>query len=210
MKTKIMLSIACAVVLSSCGGKVDEAKQAMDNLESIAKSGDQMQATQDAATKRREERRAKGDTLAIPYAELQKLLPADLSGYTAKDPEGSNTDMPGYSMGQASRSYEKPDGSYVKITLTDWNASEAGWAGASAMFSMKIRVDNSNETSGTIQTDDPLVNGMEHYGKQDKQASVTYAIGARFLLMVEANNQTGTDMVKQVAQRLDLKKLASM
>lgn len=210
MRSIIASTFIAALIVSSCGGKLDEAKQAMDNMESIAKSGENMQAAQNAAEKRRTERRERGDTLAMPYAELQKLLPSDISGYSAKEPEGSNSDIPGFSMGQASRRYEKPDGSYVTVTLTDWNASEAGWTGATALFAMKFRTDNSSENTGTFQTDDPLVNGSDRYGKQDKNATVTYALGARFLLVVEANNQSDVNFVKSVAERLDLKKLAKM
>lgn len=210
MKLFLAFMIVAGLVLSSCGGKLDEAKQAMDNLETMAKSGDNVEAVQKAAEERRAERRKSGDTLAMPYAELQKLLPTDLSGYMAKEPEGSNTDIPGFSMAQATRRYEKPDGSYVTISLTDWNASEAGWTGATALFALKYRSDNSSENSGTFQTDDPLVNGSDRFGKQDKNANVTYALGARFLLVVEANNQSDVNFVKSVAERLDLKKLAKM
>lgn len=210
MRSVFVSTVIAGLVLSSCGGKLDEAKQAMDNLETIAKSGENMQTVQDAAEKRRTERKERGDTLAMPYAELQKLLPADIGGYSAKEAEGSNSDMEGFSMGQASRRYEKPDGSYVTVTLTDWNASEAGWAGATALFAMKFRVDNSTETSETFQTDDPLVNGSSRFGKQDKNATITYALGARFLLVIEANNQSDMNFVKSIAERLDLKKLGSM
>ncbi len=210
MRLLLAFIFVAGLVLSSCGGKLDEAKQAMDNLESMAKSGDKMQEVQNAAEKRRAERRERGDTLAMPYAELQKLLPADISGYMAKEPEGSNSDMIGFSMGQATRRYEKPDGSYVTVSLTDWNASEAGWTGATALYSMKYRSDNSSENAGTFQTDDPLVNGSDRFGKQDKNANVTYALGARFLLVVEANNQSDVNFVKNVAEKLDLKKLAKM
>jgi len=210
MKSVFAFTVITGLVLSSCGGKLDEAKQAMDNLGTIAKSGENMQNVQSAAEKRRTERKERGDTLAMPYAELQKLLPADIAGYSAKEPEGSNSDMAGFSMGQASRRYEKPDGSYVTVTLTDWNASETGWAGATALFAMKFRVDNSTETSETFQTDDPLVNGSSHFGKQDKNANITYALGARFLLVVEASQQSDMNFVKSIAERLDLKKLAKM
>jgi len=210
MRWILASTIIAGLVLSSCDGKFDEAKQAMDNLETMAKSGDNMQEVHKAAEKRRQERRERGDTLSMPYAELQKLLPTDISGYTAQEPEGSNSDMPGFSMGQASRRYEKPDGSYVTISLTDWNASEVGWTGATALFALQYRSDNSTENSGSFQTEDPLVNGSDRFGKQDKNANVTYALGARFLLVVDANNQSDVNFVKSVSERLDLKKLSKM
>lgn len=201
---------AAALMLAACGEKVDEAAEAMSNLKSIAESADDAQKTQDVLAKRQEERRAKGDTLALAPDEIKKFLPGDLDGYKAEEPETQSMDMQGMSWSVASKEYRKDDGSTVKVTITDYNATTEMWAGATMMFAIKWSVDNATESSKTIQTDDPYINGHERFGKQDKNATITYGLGGRFLLQIEGSNQSNTDFLKSIASRMDLKKMASM
>ncbi|HLP28363.1 MAG TPA: hypothetical protein VK147_06960 [Candidatus Didemnitutus sp.] len=211
MMLKQILGVgAISLMLVSCGEKVDEAAEAMSNMKSIAETADEAQKTQDVLTKRREERRAKGDTLALAPDEIKKFLPGDIDGYKAEEPETQSMDMQGMSWSVASKEYRKDDGSTVKVTITDYNATADMWAGATMMFAIKWSVDNATETSKTIQTDDPYVNGHERFGKQDKSAAITYGLGGRFLLQIEGTNQTNTEFLKSIASRMDLKKMAGM
>lgn len=209
MKRVLLLAVAGGLFVSACSDKMNEAAESLKNVQSIAESADEAQKTQTELEKRRDERRAKGDTIALPYAELQKYLPGEIAGYKAGELEGSNTEVPGYSVGSASREYTKEDGSFVRITLSDYNSSEMGWAAASTWMALKIKTDNSEEYMSTFQTDSPYINGMEKLGKKDKSATITYGLGGRFLLVVEANNQTDLATVKKVAESMDLKKLAA-
>lgn len=202
--------IAGSMMLISCGEKLDEATEAMKNLQTVAESADNVQASQDAFAKRREERKAKGDTLSISTDELKKFLPGDIDGYTASEPETESMEMEGLSWSVASKEWKKADGSTIKVTITDYNATEAMWGAATIMFAMKWSVDNASETSKTIQTDDTFINGHMRYGKQDKSSSVTFGLGGRFVLQVECSNQTSAEFARSVAERVDMKKLASM
>lgn len=209
-KTFLLLLIAVSVAVASCGQKVDETAEAMNNLKSLAASADEVQVSQDQLEQRRQERKSKGDTLALTGDQLKSLLPNSIDGYQGSDPETSSMEIPGMSFSQVSRSYSNAKGESVKITLTDYNASEMGWAAASALFALKWKVDNSTETSGTFQTANPLVNGHATFSKQSKSATVTYGLGGRFLLIIEAQNQSNSDWAKSTAQSLDLNKLAGM
>ncbi|MCX6140469.1 MAG: hypothetical protein NTX15_06525 [Candidatus Kapabacteria bacterium] len=211
MMLKVTIGIiAGSMMFVSCGGKLDEAAEAMKNIQSVAESADNVQASQDAFTKRREERKAKGDTLSISTDELKKFLPGDIDGYTASEPETQSMDMEGLSWSVASKEWKKVDGSTLKVTITDYNATEAMWGAATIMFAMKWSTDNATETSKTIQTDDQFINGHMRYGKQDKSATVTFGLGGRFVLQVDGSNQSSADFARSIAERVDMKKLASM
>lgn len=207
MKTLVALMIV-GVMLTGCGGKMEEAAQAMKNLETMAESAEDAQKNQDVVSKRREERRAKGDTVAMSTDELKAYLPGDISGYKAGEPETSSTEMEGFSFAQATRSYKRDDGATVKVDLTDYNSSEAGYAGMAMLFAMKWRVDNAQETSGTFQTGDPFINGHERYDKTSKNSTLVYGLGGRFILNIEAEKQD-IAFARSVAEKIDLKKLAS-
>lgn len=207
MRTFLALIIV-GVMLTGCGGKIDEAAQAMKSLETMAESAEEAQANQDVVSKRREERKAKGDTLTMPADELKAYLPGEIAGYTAADAETSSTQIEGFSFAQATRMYKRADGATVKVELTDWNSSDAGYAGMSLLFAMKWSVDNAQETSGTFQTGDPMINGHERYDKTTKNSTVVYGLGGRFVLNIEAEKQDIT-FARSVAEKVNLKKLAS-
>ncbi|MDZ4745332.1 MAG: hypothetical protein SGJ05_04945 [bacterium] len=207
MKT-LAAFLLVGAILTGCGGKLDEAAQGLKSMENLAESAKDAQATQDVVEKRREERRAKGDTVSLPVEELKAYLPADISGYTAEEPETSSTDMPGFSFSQASRVYRRADGATIKLQLTDYNNGTMGYASMGAIFGMKWRVDNKDETSGTFQTGDPMINGHERFEKSTKNTTLMYGLGGRFILNVEAEKQD-VAFARSVAEKVDLKKLAS-
>ncbi len=202
--------IVFALCLTSCGQKVDEAAEALKNMNSISESADEMQKTQNVYEKRRADRKAKGDTLALASAELKKFLPSEIDGYTAAEAESQSMDMEGMSWSIVSKEFTKDDGTRIKVTITDYNASESMWGAATMMFAIKWSVDNADESSMTIQTNNTMINGHERFGKKDKNATLTYGLGGRFLLQIEGSKQTSTDFVKAVASRIDMQKMAGM
>ncbi len=202
--------ILAALVAVSCGEKLDEVSQTIENAKTLAESANTMDAQQGAMEKRRSARRAAGDTLAMEPDKLKAFLPGAVDGYKASEPETQSFDMQGMSWSMASRTYTKDDNTSLKVTLTDYNASDAGWAGASAVFALKWSVDNANERQKTFQTGNDYIKGFERYGKQDHNASVTYSLGGRFLLQIEATGQSGTELVHSVATSMNLEKLASL
>jgi len=100
----------------------------------------------------------------------------------------------------ASKNYTKDDGTTLKVTLTDFNSSEVGWAGASALFALKMSSDNATESSKTFQTSDFI----------NTSATIMYGLGGRFLLQVEASNQSSVDFIRSVATGMNLNKLSSL
>jgi len=206
------LSLSVAVLVAGCG-KLDEAKQAGENMQELGKAAENMQEKTDANAARREERRKKGDTLAMPYQEMQKYLPESVAGYTAKDPTGSTMNMVGMSYSQAERTYSKTgtDGNedYVTVTLLDYNATADLYTGMTALWGANFSMEDQNGYSKSYDAGVKDVAGWEHYDKQGKNSELTLALGGRFILSIKATNQTNNDMSKLLAKSMKLSDLAS-
>lgn len=92
---KSLLFIAGILIVVSCG-KVRDAANAAEGLKNYA------EGMKESASKM-EERKAKGDTISMPYTDLQKLLPSNIAGYIKDgDPKGESMNMVGMSYSTAS------------------------------------------------------------------------------------------------------------
>lgn len=197
-----------AFVVSACGEKVSETAEALRNIQSVASSAEQAQKSTDALTKRMEERRAKGDTLTIPYAELQKML-GDVSGWTGDAPGGESVAIPGASMSTASRVYRNGS-KEMTVKLTDYNGNGFSYAALTGMFSLSLSTDNAEKSESTFRGANDFISGFQSYYKKEHRASVTWGLGGRFVLQIDASGVTSTDEVKAFAQHFNPEKLASM
>ncbi|MBI5323766.1 MAG: hypothetical protein HZB41_00520 [Ignavibacteriae bacterium] len=210
----LLLTIILAFILYSCGEKANEMKEAFKSMEKIAEAGKNIEQESKLAESRRQERVSRGDTIAMPYQELQKLLPASLSGYTAQEPEGTSFNMPPMSYSQAKREYtaQASDGSqsYVRIELLDYNQAHDMYIGLTALWQMGFASETKDKIERTFSTGYDNVAGFESFYKNDKRAQVSYGIAWRFFLTIEANNQSSSDFVKSVANSIDIKKLSGM
>ena len=212
MKRSLLVALGLIIGLgaASCGGEMKEAAEAMSAMKDIAASADEAKESMDVLEKRRKEREERGDTLAMPAEELMTYLPSSVDGYEPKEPEYESMETAGMSMTTVKQTFEGPDGKRVRVSLVDYNASMFGYMGAAAMFRLNIKQDNNRERSGTFQTDNELINGYEKFNKRDSSATVTYGIGGRFLLTINARKQAGTEFAKSVAESMKLDKLAEM
>jgi len=211
MKHIVVIGLfAASLMLVACGGELDEAAEAMKNVQSIAASADDATKTMDKMEARRQERVAKGDTLAMDPEALKAYLPGSISGYEAKEPTYETVTTPGMSMTVVEQDYTRSDGSSVNISITDYNASAMGYMGAAAMFAVQMKVEDDRSMSATFNTDNEFVNGYEEFDKVNKDATVTYGVGGRFLVSIRASKQESTSFVKSVGSSMKLDKLAAM
>ncbi|MGP8215265.1 MAG: hypothetical protein ACLQQ4_06860 [Bacteroidia bacterium] len=155
------------------------------------------------------ERRAKGDTLAMPYTDLQKYLPTSVDGYTVGTPDGASINMGKMSYSSANIQFKKDNGDWVKVTILDYNQAYNMYASATAVWGMGISVDSPEEKSNSIKLEN-TAGGFESYKKKTKNASIVLGVGSRFYLSVEANNQPDAGMVESVAKSIDLSKLSTL
>lgn len=200
-------------ILLSCGlGKNKTTIKTKDGEVSISdlkNAGEQIQEAVDEAQKKREERRAKGDTLAINYKELQKYLPSP-SGYEKDgEPSGESVNMPGLGSWSKAEQRYKSGEKELTVELMDYNQSELGYTAAAGMFGMNIQVENDSEKSGTFETGITGVKGYEQVYKKDNRADVTYTIANRFILTLHLNGSNDVEALKSIAKSMSLSELAS-
>ncbi len=209
--SKLILSAALALALVSCGGAKKDDTTTVTNanalvaaaaVENVAKSG------MDDANAKMKARRAKGDTLAMPYADLQKYLPSSEDGYTAEPPTGASMNMMNMSYSTAMIRFKK-DNDWIKVTIVDYNQAANLYNSATAMWAMGLSVDSPEEKANGIKPDN-CNGGWQVYKKKTKDATVTLGVGYRFWVQVEANNQADADKVLSIAKSVDLSKLASL
>ena len=196
-----ILFMSVSIMLLSCG-KVKDATNAAEGLKNYA------EGMKESANKM-EERRAKGDTVSMPYSELQKLLPSSISGYT-KDggPKGESVNMAGMSYSTASQVFKNGDAE-ITVNIMDYSASYAAFGAATAMFSTGFSVDNDQEHLGAIDLGISGIKAWEDVKKKEKKSTIIVGVNERFLVTAEGRN-VESDVVKEAVKSVDLKKLAGM
>jgi TPR repeat protein len=206
----VALPLSISMFIAACGGKADEAKEEEkpDNpLEALEEYAEESQQAQSDAEKKIAERKAKGDTLAMPYEDLMKYLPEKIDGYTKGEPDGASINIPGSSYSTANADYTNDKGERVKVTIVDYNQAYAMYSGLTAMWAFSV--DTPEEKSQGVKIDDKIA-GWEQFRKKSGDAVITLGVGYRFWVQVEADNQKDTEWVKSVAKSIDLDKLAAM
>lgn len=103
--------------------KVKEATNATEGLKNYAEGMEEFAS-------KMEERRAKDDTISMPYADLKKRLPSSISGYTKEgNPKGESMNMVGVYYSTVSQIYKSGNGE-ITVNIIDYNDSYA----ATVMF----------------------------------------------------------------------------
>lgn len=210
-KLSIIIAASLVFFLFSCGEKIDEIKKVAEIASNAEKYSEQAAKSTDEAEKIIKERKAKGDTLAMPYKELQAYLPASIDGYTVDNTDGQSTQMGEFSLSNGKRNFKKADGSFVEVELTDYNMAYGIYQSIAFWAMANISSENDEEMQKTFKPGYDRTVGFETLKKKDsKNAEVVYAIGYRFILRVTADKQNSTDFVKQVAEKVNIKKLSKM
>ncbi|MBI3509360.1 MAG: hypothetical protein HY064_01760 [Bacteroidetes bacterium] len=212
MKKSIITIAALAFLFASCGGKkdADKTNNPFEKLANDVKNLDNnIKTSTNAADQKLKDRRAKGDTLAMPYADLIKYLPTAIDGYKSEEPTGKTMNMTGMSTSNAEVTFTNDNGNRIHISIVDYNAAYSYYTGLTAMWAMGMSIDSPDEIAKGVKMDNDIA-GWEEYRKKTKDATVTLGIGYRFYLQIEASNQDGTDNIKNIAKSMDLAKLASM
>jgi hypothetical protein len=200
------MAVAVALVALGCGKK-DQTPNVVSAMAEAAAAAPKVEAAMADAEKFQKERVAKGDTVAIPYADLQQYLPTSVDGYTADgNPSGSQQAMPGFSMSQTEQTWVAPanaDGNTpeVQITLVDFGGTEQGYAMMAAPMMMTYSQEDDHQRVGSTPIDVPYTGAWIEFDKDAKDAKITAITRYRYVITVEARNQSEdqSEMVKRVA-----------
>ena len=209
MKKNFLLLAAAALLLASCE-QAQKAKESYSAISKLSEAGKDMSANMDKAKEERAERVKRGDTLSLPYKELEQYLPATVDGYTPGELKGQSQKMSGMAFSNAERTYTKADGDDVEVSLVDYNGSNALYQGAAAMMSLGIEQEDDEHIAGPTAVKADGVKGMDTFYKKDGRAEMTLAVGGRFLLSLKAGKQKDMALLKAVAEGMDLEKLAKL
>lgn len=212
MKTLIsLLLLALLFFLFTCGEKVKEAKDAYNILSALQNATKNIDENIEQAEKKYQERIARGDTVAMHYNELKKYLPKNFSGYSTKgEPTGSSMTMAGMSYSVCKQTFANDEGKELKIALMDYNGAYQLYQGMLAVYSLSIFIETDEEKMQSIQLDNEDIKGWEVLKKKEKKASVFFGISDRFYLAIEAEGQDNTELVKSIAENMDLNELSKL
>ncbi|MBK9409915.1 MAG: hypothetical protein IPN47_18085 [Gemmatimonadetes bacterium] len=207
MRTRI-LAVVAGIAVVGCGEKAQDVKNAANAAQAAAAAAPQIVDNQNEAAKFQEERRSRGDTVAMGYQELQKYLPSAPDGYKAdEEPSGSSQSMTGFSMSQAEQTFSKPappDGSApsVQVTLVDFGGTQSAYGIMALPMMMNLSQEDAHRRMTTLKMDTPFTWGTEEFDKDNKDSKVTVVTRYRYLITVEARHH-GTDelaMLKRMAE----------
>ena len=207
-KLLFFLGIPALLFSTSCRNR----DKASDKIES---AGDLQEASQKVEKKIKEssdrwaERRAKGDTLALPYKELETYLP-EINGYS-KDggPKGSQMNV--YGMGawsQAEQAYINGD-NRVSVKIFDYNSAQQAFMGMTAMFGMGFSSEDDNKKQAPADLGVKNVAAYETLYKTEKKAEMVLVAGDRFIINIESNGVGDEDFIRSIAKSINLSDLAS-
>jgi hypothetical protein len=207
MMTRALIAIVALVGLVGCGEKIKQMKDAANAVSEIAKNAEKAKDATDEAEKFQAERRAKGDTVAMSYEDLQKFLPSAPGGYQVSgEPSGSSQTMTGFSMSQAEQEYSKPAGEdgnapTVSVKIVDFGGSQMAYGLMALPMMMNLSQEDAHHRMKTITMNTPYSWASEEYDKDNKDSKVTVVTRYRYIITVEASNQSDdqTDMVKSLA-----------
>jgi hypothetical protein len=213
----LLLTVALFISISACGEKskdIDDIKNAINIVKNAPEAAKKAESTLDKAQKVWEQRRAKGDTIPINFRELQKFLPDELAGYTAKEPKGETMNMRGISYSEASRRYERmsDDGKqeFITMSILDYNAAVSMFTAAAAWWSSGYSLENAD---GFAKSFDPGIDncyGYEEYNSKRKEAKITLALAYRYIFTIEGSNLPDTDKLKDILKQVNIEKLARL
>jgi hypothetical protein len=203
-----------AVVLAGCGRKADKGQPEQP----AGTTGTPTSATDEApdyAKLAEQNRQAltemnKGKVIeAVPPATLKALLPAELPGMERSSATAERTQAMGIDTSNAEGQYNATDrsGARVRIKLTDTGNMSGSMRlsmNAWTMGAYSRETDTGYEKTTTVNG----CKGMEKYDTQNKEGSLQLLVADRFIVDVEGYDVT-MDAIKQVVNKIDLKKLAA-
>jgi hypothetical protein len=200
---KIFFSALALALLTFSSCKSDKKVEIKDGKMGVSDAIEAVQAlgkgVEDAQS-RWEERRKKGDTIALQYKELETFLP-EFSGYTKEGgPKGNQSNIPGMGgFSQTEQTYVNGD-KRIKVSITDYNASQMAFTTATALYSLNISSEDDDKRQGSVDLGMKDVAAYETVYKQRQEAELAIIAGDRFYVMINSDGSNDIDQLKSVAK----------
>ena len=212
--TRIVSLAACAVGITACGDKRDEKPRESANpieaMGQLAKAGSKLETAADEAAKFQQDRRARGDTVAMTYTALQAFLPDAPDGYSkAEAPSGSSQTMGAFSMTEAEQEYvgkadAEGNAPRIRVKLADFGGTEGAYGVFALPMMMNISQEDAHHRMSTIKLGPEYTWASEEFDKDTRNTKVTAVTRYRYLITVEAEQQRDdqSDMLRKLAERI--------
>jgi predicted ribosome quality control (RQC) complex YloA/Tae2 family protein len=216
-KSILICVTAAALFFSNCGIKkksndehtISDKDNPISALKKLGDNAEKVKEEMDESQKIQEDRKKRGDTLAMNYKELQKYLPESIEGYEKDgEPGGQSVNMAGMSYSTATQKFKKGE-DHIEVTVTDYNQSYGTFQGLFSYAGM-FSVESDEEKTTKYNTGVEHTIAIESYKKKDKDATITAGAGYRFWIEVKGNNQADAEFLKKVVAGMKLKELAGM
>jgi len=144
----------------------------------------------------------------VHFSKIIPLLPAPPEGWKAPDPDGSTSDMGGFKMTTAGRTYTKGEGDdapTVSVNIIDYANNKQFYDATTTSWSF-----SQDSTDGYMKSvkigDYP---GFETFDKSNNSGSLWLIVAQRFFVHIDITNLAPEEMRKWM-QTVDLKKLATL
>lgn len=208
MKKLFLAAIGITLLVAACKSKAKK-EGPIESLSDVKEYSEKVKESVDASTGRMEARRAKGDTLAIPYKDLEAYLP-EISGYTKEgEPKGSQMNMPGMgSWSQAEQEYKNGDKT-IKVQIMDYNAAYQAFVGLTAMYKMGFSQEDGDKKQGAADLGIKDVAAYETVYKKDQRGELTVIAGERFLIQINSDGSNDPALLYSTAKSIKLADLAA-
>lgn len=205
-------TLGALLTFVACGDKAKEELNDLSNAGQVAAAvaSGSMEKAADNAAKFQADRRARGDTVAMPYTELQKMLPKSISGYTkAEEPGGSSQSMGAFSMSEAEQRYTAAAGAdgvepTIEVKIVDFGGTEGAYGMFALPMMMNIQREDAHSRMRTLTLEPDHTWASEDFNKDSKDARITAITRYRYAITVEANNQHDdqSEMVKKIVEQV--------
>ena len=208
MKKLFIAITAITLLAAACKSKAKK-DGPIESLGDLKEYSEKVKESVDASTGKMEARKAKGDTLAMPYKDLQGFLP-EISGYTKEgEPKGSQMNMPGMgSWSQAEQEYKNGDKT-IKVQIMDYNAAYQTFVGLTAMYKMGFSQEDGDKKQGSADLGIKEVSAYETIYKKEQKGELSVIAGDRFLIQIESEGSNDPALLYSTAKSIKLADLAA-
>jgi hypothetical protein len=144
----------------------------------------------------------------VDYHKLLSLLPDAPTGWTTDEPEGSTSEVGGFTLTNVHRDYKKGSGDNAPtaaISILDSAANPEYASATTAAWNYNSETLEGYSKSITIDGNP----GFEAYETERKHGSLWLMVAKRYFVQVELTGQDPKEL-QQWAKKLDLKKLAEI
>ncbi len=202
---KRLFALMSVLALICCKSKNNK----IDTLGELKEVAEKSEAAMQKATDRWEERKKKGDTISVPYKDLQAYLP-EISGYTKDgDPSGEQTNFPGMgSWSNAKQQYINGD-KRVDVSLADYNGSHATFGGLTALYTMGFSSENDTRKEGSVDLGIKDAVAYETIYKKEPRSKLVVIVADRFFVELESDGENDESFLRGIAKNMKLSDLAS-